>query len=115
MRLDADAPPHPSRHVGPPAEGPITTTPSYGWQLTLIWIEEPAAADDDAGHARIAREATTPIQLGENWWGRAHLLAATPTAHWLEYTDWASPILQEHLRVEAGQVIASSTPEAGLS
>ena len=35
----------------------------------LTWIEEPTAADDAEGHARIARETRTPIQLGENWWG----------------------------------------------
>ena len=29
----------------------------------------------------------------------AHLLAATPTAHWLEFVDWAGPILQERLRL----------------
>src|ERR1700730_5295009 len=35
----------------------------------LVWIEEPTHADDYAGHALISREARTPIQLGENWWG----------------------------------------------
>jgi mandelate racemase len=35
----------------------------------LYWIEEPTRADDFAGHARIAREAKTRIQIGENWWG----------------------------------------------
>jgi mandelate racemase len=35
----------------------------------LYWIEEPTRADDFAGHARIAREARTHIQIGENWWG----------------------------------------------
>ena len=29
----------------------------------------------------------------------AHLLAATPTCHWLEYVDWANPILAEPLSV----------------
>jgi mandelate racemase len=37
----------------------------------LFWIEEPTAAEDFAGHARIAAAAATPIQLGENWWGPA--------------------------------------------
>jgi mandelate racemase len=32
----------------------------------------------------------------------AHLLAVTPTAHWLEYVDWAAPILQQPLRIEDG-------------
>jgi mandelate racemase len=35
----------------------------------LAWIEEPVRADDDAGHAAVARAARTPIQIGENWWG----------------------------------------------
>jgi mandelate racemase len=35
----------------------------------LTWVEEPTLAHDYAGHARVAREAKTPIQCGENWWG----------------------------------------------
>ena len=35
----------------------------------LAWVEEPTLAHDYAGHAHIAREAATPIQCGENWWG----------------------------------------------
>jgi mandelate racemase len=130
------------------------------------WIEEPTTADDFAGHAQIAREVVTPIQLGENWWGThdmakslaagasdyvmvdvmkiggvsgwlraaalaepsgirlsshlfpevsVHLMAATPTAHWLEYLDLASPVLQEPLRIENGYAIASDTPGSGIA
>jgi mandelate racemase len=45
----------------------------------LTWVEEPTLAHDYAGHALIAREAHTPIQCGENWWGALdlrHALAA---------------------------------------
>jgi mandelate racemase len=35
----------------------------------------------------------------------AHLLAATPTCHWLEFVDWAAPILEEPLRVKEGFVL----------
>lgn len=35
----------------------------------LTWVEEPTLAHDYAGHAIVAREARTPIQCGENWWG----------------------------------------------
>jgi D-lactate dehydrogenase (cytochrome) len=35
----------------------------------LVWVEEPTRADDFAGHARIAAECRTPIQIGENLWG----------------------------------------------
>ena len=37
----------------------------------LAWIEEPVAADDLDGHARIAEQIRTPIQIGENAWGAA--------------------------------------------
>ncbi len=39
----------------------------------LTWVEEPTLAHDYEGHARIAREARTPIQCGENWWGALDL------------------------------------------
>src|SRR4029078_964052 len=32
----------------------------------------------------------------------AHLLAATPTSHWLEYVDWGAGVPQETLRSENG-------------
>ena len=131
----------------------------------LLWIEEPTRADDFAGHARIAAQAATPIQIGENWWGHhdlarslaagasdvgmadamkiggvtgwlraaalaaggglplsshifpefsAHLLAVTPTSHWLEYLDVASAVLTEPVRVEDGHVAAPEVPGAGV-
>ncbi|MGH6623170.1 MAG: enolase C-terminal domain-like protein [Burkholderiaceae bacterium] len=39
----------------------------------LTWVEEPTLAHDYAGHALITREARTPIQCGENWWGTLDL------------------------------------------
>lgn len=38
-------------------------------QEDLAWIEEPVAFDDNRGHAHIASEISTPIQLGENLFG----------------------------------------------
>jgi mandelate racemase len=129
---------------------------------TLIWVEEPTRADDFAGHARIAAECRTPIQIGENLWGpyeltkslsacasdfvmldvmkiggitgwlhavsqaqaaglpvsshlfpelSAQLLSVCPQAHWLEYQDWAAPILQRPLEVKDGFAIPQK--EAG--
>lgn len=43
-----------------------------------------------------------------------HLLAATPTCHWLEYVDWAHPVLQEPLVVKDGSLLASGAPGIGL-
>jgi len=131
----------------------------------IYWIEEPIRHDDYAGAARLARELSTPIQIGENFsqpyaleealrqeacdyvmpdleriggvtgWMKAakiaaernvpmsshlfpeasaHLLAASRTCHWLEYVDWAAPLLQEPARVEAGRVRPSAAPGLGL-
>ena len=44
----------------------------------------------------------------------AHLLAATPTQHWLEYVDWAVPILQEPLRIVEGMAVPSDRPGNGM-
>jgi mandelate racemase len=129
------------------------------------WIEEPVRADDFAGNARIAREVTTPIQIGENFmgpeqmaqalaaqacdyvmpdaqriggvtgWMRAaalaqaagmemsshlfpevscHLLAVTPTCHWLEYVDWADAVLEEPLQIKDGHALIPERPGLGL-
>jgi mandelate racemase len=45
----------------------------------------------------------------------AHLLAATPTAHWLEYMDWANPILAEPLKIVDGHAIIPERPGNGLA
>jgi mandelate racemase len=131
----------------------------------LAWIEEPIRHDDYPGNATLARELTTPIQIGENFDGphamsdaiaahacdyampdfariggvsgwleaaalaqaagiemsshlypefSAHLLAATPTCHWLEYVDWASPILEQPIEIRDGQAIIPNRPGAGI-
>ena len=45
----------------------------------------------------------------------AHLLAATPTCDWLEYVDWAAPILAHPLEIRDGYAIIADRPGAGLS
>ncbi len=44
----------------------------------------------------------------------AHLLAATPTSHWLEYVDWMDAILVEPTRVIDGMYPVSQRPGNGL-
>jgi mandelate racemase len=131
----------------------------------VLWIEEPVRADDFAGSARLARELSTPIQIGENFmgpeqmaqalaagacdyvmpdaqriggvtgWMRAaalaqgagvemsshlfpevscHLLAVTPTSHWLEYVDWADAVLEAPLTVRDGLVAIPEKPGTGI-
>jgi mandelate racemase len=45
----------------------------------------------------------------------AHLLAATPGRHWLEYVDWADPILEEPLQIKDGMAIPFGGPGNGLA
>jgi mandelate racemase len=45
----------------------------------------------------------------------AHLLAVTPTCHWVEYVDWATPILSDPVQVADGHITASTSPGNGLA
>ena len=42
------------------------------------------------------------------------LLAVTPTCHWLEYVDWAEPILAEPVRIRDGNAIGAAGPGLGM-
>jgi len=44
----------------------------------------------------------------------AHLMRATETAHWLEWQDWAAPIVREPFPVTDSQVTIPNRPGAGL-
>jgi len=44
----------------------------------------------------------------------SHLLAVTPTCHWLEYVDWADPVLEEPARLKDGHVIVPERPGIGM-
>lgn len=44
----------------------------------------------------------------------AHLLAVTPTRDWLEYVDWAAPILEQPLQIVDGCVTAGDQPGSGI-
>ena len=44
----------------------------------------------------------------------AHLLAVTPTCHWLEYVDWAEPVLRTPSRLDKDGVVISDTPGIGI-
>ena len=132
----------------------------------IAWIEEPIRHDDYRGCAQLARELTTPVQIGENFslpeqmaealatgacdlvmpdleriggvtgWRRAaglaaerklpmsshlfpetsaHLLAVTPTCHYLEYVDWAGAILAEPLRIVGGEAVILDRPGTGVT
>ena len=132
----------------------------------LYWFEEPIAYDNFAGYAQLARELTTPVQLGENFYGprdlfqalamgaadyvmpdlmriggvsgwlraapiaaaagvevsthlypevAAHLMRVTETAHWLEWQDWADPIVAEPFAVRDGHVTVPDRPGNGLA
>lgn len=45
----------------------------------------------------------------------AQLLPVTPTGQWLEYVDWADPVLVEPLRIEKGLALPSLRPGLGMA
>ena len=44
-----------------------------------------------------------------------HLLAVTPTCHWLEYMDWADAVLAEPVRIENGYATIPDQPGVGIA
>jgi mandelate racemase len=44
-----------------------------------------------------------------------HLLAATPTCHWLEYVDWADAVLKDPLQVKDGFARVADRPGTGIA
>ena len=44
----------------------------------------------------------------------AHLMRVTDTAHWLEWQDWADPILSEPFELRDGYLIAPDKPGQGI-
>ncbi len=132
----------------------------------LYWFEEPITYDNIPGYVQLARELSTPIQLGENFYGprllyqavlagagdfvmpdmmriggvsgwmrsaaitsaagipmsthlypeiAAHLMRVTDTAHWLEWQDWADPILAEPFEIKNGQLLVPNRPGQGIA
>src|SRR5262249_70607 len=45
----------------------------------------------------------------------AHLLGVTPTRHWLEYVDWAAPVVAEPIQIRDGQALIPSQPGSGIA
>lgn len=44
----------------------------------------------------------------------AHLMRVTETAHWLEWQDWANPILAEPFTLERGSLVVPDRPGQGI-
>ncbi len=97
----------------------------------LTWVEEPTLAHDYAGQALVTREADTPIQSGENWWGTLDLRNAIDArasdfimpdvmkiggvTGWLRASALAqaeSLLLSNHLWPEISAQLLSVTPTA---
>jgi mandelate racemase len=45
----------------------------------------------------------------------AHLLAVTPTCHYLEYMDWANAILEEPIAIRDGHARIPERPGNGMT
>lgn len=45
----------------------------------------------------------------------AHLLAVTPTRHWLEYVDWAAPVIAEPIQICDGNALIPGRPGSGIT
>src|SRR5215211_1270269 len=69
------------------------------------WLR--AAALSEASGVRLSSHLFPEVSV--------HLMAVTPTAHWLEWLDLASHILQEPLRIEDGYATPTDAPGSGIT
>jgi len=100
-------------------------------RFELAWLEEPARAEDNAGHAQVRAGTSIPIQTGENWWGIADMqrsLDAGGSDHampdvmkiggvtgWLDSASLAhgqAMPVSSHLFTEISTHLMSATPTA---
>lgn len=60
--------------------------------------------------------AAAGVQLSNHLYPEfsVHLLRATPTAHWLEWVDWADPVMAEPLKPVNGTITIPDKPGAGI-
>ena len=64
--------------------------------------------------ASIAAEKGVPMSSHLFPEASAHLLAVTPTCHYLEYVDWANAILAEPLAIAGGAAVIPDRPGTGV-
>jgi hypothetical protein len=64
--------------------------------------------------AAIAAAAGIPISTHLYPEVAAHVMRVSETAHWLEWQDWANPILQEPYKVKDGKLHIPDVPGVGL-
>ena len=64
--------------------------------------------------AALAESAGLPISTHLFPEVSVHLLAATPTRHWLEFVDWASPILAQPMEIKSGKASFTEAPGSGI-
>lgn len=93
------------------------------------WVEEPVAAHDLQGHARVRTSCKVPVQTGENWWfardmqhaisagasdcAMADLMKIGGISGWMAaaaLADAASLPLSSHLFIEASSHVLAVTP-----
>jgi len=64
--------------------------------------------------AAIAGAAGIPVSTHLYPEVAAHMMRVTETAHWLEWQDWANPVLKEPYRLSDGQLHIPDAPGLGL-
>lgn len=63
-----------------------------------------------------AMAAAHGIPVSNHLWPEisAQLLCVTPTAHWLEYSDWWNPVVAEPIRIENGHALCEGARGSGV-
>lgn len=98
--------------------GPLDFRHGIRSQSSDFLMPEVMKAGGVTGWQRVAAMAEAQgMRVSNHLWSEVstQLLSVTPMAHWLEYSDWWSPILKSPLQVEDGFAWPSTEPGSGVS
>jgi mandelate racemase len=84
---------------------------------TDLWMPDVMKVGGVTGWMAVANIANAQgMKVSNHLWPElsTHLMAATPTAHWLEYCDWWHPITAHPQPVEDGYAVPSERAGSGI-
>ena len=108
-----NAPDTRSDNKGPEPES-IVTGMVDGRTYAFVGLERIGGVTGWLRAAAIAHSHDVPLSSHLFPEFSSHLLSVTPTRHWLEYVDWANPVLQHPVEVVDGHAIISDRPGSGI-
>ncbi|MGB1884457.1 MAG: enolase C-terminal domain-like protein [Gammaproteobacteria bacterium] len=103
--------------IGENLRSPLEMTHAIAANAARYYMPDPQRIGGVSGWLRAAALAEAhAFELSSHLFPEicVHLLAASATRHWLEYVDWANPILEDPLEIRDGAAVVPGRPGIGM-